>query len=165
MANELTIYECKAIQERIEAQIEANDGEITDEQLEALVKAQTTSIEKVGNLCGYMKFLEHGIDSCKKEEARIAQMRRVGSNRLEGIKKFLTPFVQDKGKLTVGTFRLSTRKSQSVIIDNGLYLAEEYWRTIPEEKLPDKIKIKETLNAGFPVDGAHLETSTHLQLR
>ncbi len=159
----LTIYNCQEIIRRIDTIAEQNDGILTDEQLQELVLAQTTSLAKLGSLCGFMKFLEHGIDACKKEEERIAAMHRAASNRLASVKKFLLPHVLEKGKITVDTFRLSTRKSTSVELADG-FNNMEYCNEIVTIK-PDKKKIKEALQDGRDVRGAVLSTTQHLQLK
>lgn len=162
--SDLTIYECKALIEQIEEIIEQNEGEITEEQMEELVKAQTTSIEKIGRLCGYMKHLEHRIGIAKLEEERIAHIRKVDTNRLANIKRFLVPYVESKKKIEVGTFKLSTRKSTSVEVD-AAFDESEYMRIIPESKAPDKKAIKEAIAKGVSFINARIITKTNLQFK
>lgn len=163
----LTIYECSAIIEQCDKLALENDGEIPDDMLEALVLAQTTSIEKLGKMCGFMKYIEHGIDACKKEEERIAKMRKVAQNRLKSIKKYLTPYVSEQGKpITVGTFKLSIRKSQSVMVsDDFAGEANREWCNKKITYAPDKNNIKMFLKTGAMIPGATLINTQNLQLR
>ena len=168
--NELTIYECTEIIERIEAIAKTNDGEITDEQLQALVEAQTTSLAKLSNLCGFMKHLEGGIALCETEIARISAMRRKAKNRLENVKRFLLPYLQAKGKpQTIGTFKLSTRKSTSTEVDEAWFFsqadAKSYCRHIPESWVPDKAAIKKRLQEGEEISGCTLVEKRTVQLK
>jgi hypothetical protein len=163
--SELTIYQCQGIITEIEKQA-AETGEITEEQLQALVLAQTTSIEKIGNLCGYIKYLEHGIIACDTELARIENMKIRATNRLASIKQFLTPYIESKGKLSVGTFTLSTRKSESVeILDPEFCKQNPDYSTVKTTVTPDKAKIKEAIKAGKRFDGVSIVAKKNLQIR
>lgn len=165
--NDLTIYECTAIIEKCDKLALENDGEIPEAMLEALVVAQTTSIEKLGKMCGFMKYIEHGIDACKKEEERIGKMRRLAVNRLKSIKKYLTPYVAEKGKpITVGTFKLSVRKSQSVMVsDDFAGEGNREWCKKEIKYTPDKTNMKIFLKTGAKIPGAELVTKQNLQLK
>ena len=160
--NKMTIYDC----ERVIAQIEeraSEDGEIGDEDLKSLVLAQTTSLAKLGKMCGYMKFLEHGISGCETEIARISAMKSNAMKRLESIKKFLVPYVKSKGKVTVDLFQLSTRRSESVRLINGF--DHEDWCNKKTTLVPDKAKIKAALRNGHKIGGAELVHKDNLQLK
>ena len=99
----MNIYDCQVILEELNALAAQNDGELSDEQLEIFVAAQTQSIVKLGKLVGAIKFIEQGVDFCKAEENRIAENRRKAENRLESIKRYLTPYVKQQGKVRLGT--------------------------------------------------------------
>jgi hypothetical protein len=168
----LSIYDCNAIIQQIDALAEANQGEITDEQLEKLVQAQTTSMVKLAGLCGFIKFIEHRIELCKEEEDRIAKMRKMAERRLKSIGDYLVPFVADyrtrEGHpLSVGTFTLSTRKSESVQIADDIQFAKDYPSLCVEKTTlsPNKATIKEAIKAGEIVSGAEIVTHTSLQLK
>lgn len=173
MTTELTIYQCADIITQMDKLAANNDGEISDEDLQALVEAHTTAITKLGNLCGYMQHLSGGIDLCKQEESRIASMRKRAERRLESIKRFLVPFVSqyrtEKGHpLTVGTFTLSTRKSTSVEVDDLNFFTDENKIQFCVEKIayqPDKAAIKEALQSGQSIIGARLSENESLQVK
>lgn len=174
MANELSIYECADIIQQIEAIAEQNDGEIPEDQLALLVQAQTTEMSKLNSLCGFMRFVQGRIDHCKTEEQRIAGIRKTAESRLESIKAFLVPFVsqyrKDKGHpLAVGTFTLSTRKSESVEIDELAFFTDENrakWCNRKESYVPDKKRIKTELdNPLATIAGAKIVESESLQVK
>jgi len=170
----LALYECSEIIAAIEARAEQAGGEISDEDLQALVVAQTTSMVKLEKLCGFVKFVEHTIDLCKQEETRLVAKRKTAERRLESIKKFLVPFVsqyrREKGHpVTVGTFTLSTRRSESVEIDELAFATDEnraHWCTEKVTYQPDKKRIKEELqNPLATITGASLVEKESLQIR
>jgi hypothetical protein len=160
----MNIYECDAIIKKVDDLAIQQDGEITEEQIQELTEAHTGSIESLGKLCNFMKYLEIGSKACKDEEARIKAMRTKADNRLKSIKKYLTPYVREHGKQAVGTFALSLRKSESVEVD-------EWFDDNPDYSVkkttysPDKKKIKEALKDGVVIVGASLVTKQNLQFK
>lgn len=164
----MNIYECDAIIKHVDDLACQNEGELTEDQIRELTEAHTGSIEALGKLCGYMKYLEHGITSCKTEEARIKDMRTKADNRIKSIKKYLTPYVQEHGKQDIGTFKLSMRKSQSVELDEWFDMDKESnmpYVNIKTTKAPDKKAIKEALGNGIEIVGAKIKTNQNLQFK
>lgn len=159
----MNIYDISLIESAIEKHAMDNDGEIPEELLKELVESQTKSVQQVEKLCHYIRHLEQGIDNCKAEEQRIKDMRQHAERRISSIKKYLTPYVLKKKKVDVGTFKLSSRRSQSVQLRDDFdvleYISEEVVRK------PDKIRIKEALKNGEDIPGAFLLNSDNLQLR
>ena len=143
--------------------IGTEDGEVTDEQLEAIVLRHTETLDKLKSLCGFIRYLEHGIDACKQERDRIAAMQRVAENRLQSIKTFLTPYVQEKGRIELGTVTLSVRKSTSVELKDGF--DDPYFCRVVTQQVPDKRAIKEALKNNETIDGAQLVTKFNLQVK
>jgi hypothetical protein len=163
MQDKLNIYECEELKLQIEARAEMNDGELSDADALAIVEIHTQSIEQLGKLVGYMKYLE-GFDLLAKTEIdRIRARQKSAASRLESIKRWLLPYIEQFGPKTIGTHRLSTRKSTGVLLaegfDNPQYCAIE---TLIK---PDKAKIKESIQNGIEVKGAVLEERIHLQIR
>ena len=152
----LTLYDYQELLDLIETSAEANNGEISDADMELLVQAQTGSIEKVENLCGYMKHLAGFADMAKAEADKVRAKAKAAENRLESIKRYLTPYLRSKGgKVEVGVHKLSIRKSKGVVLADG-FCHPEYCTTVEIIK-PDKKKIKESIESGVEVRGAVLE--------
>jgi hypothetical protein len=163
--NDLTLYQAQELLDEIESLAEQNGGEIPDDKLALFVEAQTTSIEKTGRLCGAINFLQSYAERCKVEELRIAENRKKAENKLASIKTFLAPIVKAKGKpWNVGTFTLSTRKSESVQIADD-FNAPAYMRTIPAKLEPDKAAIKDAIKSGKTIPGAELVEKTNLVIK
>jgi len=160
-----TLYECQSIIQQVEDRAAANDGELSEEDMQAIVVAQTSSMERLGGLVGYMKHLESWQATCKAEEARIAKRRKTAENRLSSIKKYLAPYIQITGKKTVGTHTLSLRKSQAVEVVEG-FANTEYGKHVTTFKA-DKAKIKADLKAhpDLVILGASLVTRQNLQVK
>ena len=169
----LSIYECSQIINEIETIAYLNDGEIPEEAIQELVEAQTTSIVKLKGLCGFMKHLEHGIALCEQEEERIAKMRKVAANRLESVKGYLLPYLVAKGKpVDVGTFKLSTRKSEAVAVNDEYFASwlnetqdKNYIREIPARWEVDKAAVKAALKEGKEIQGCTIEKRVSVQLK
>jgi len=158
----MTVYDCDHIIAQIENRM-TEDGEISDENMKALVLAQTTSLVKLGKMCGYMKYLEHGINNCDEELARISAMKNKAKNRLASIKGYLTPYIKSKGKITIESFQLSTRKSESIKLIDGF--DHKDWCNEKITLVPDKKKIKTALKNGKEIGGAELIVKDNLQLK
>ena len=159
----MNIYEIDIIENAIERIAKENDGEIPEFYLKQLVEAQAQSIAQIENLVKYIRHAEQFIDACKDEEKRISDRRRTTENRIESIKKYLTPFVDDRGKFDAGTFTLSTRKSSSVELEDN-FNDPDYCIQIISYK-PDKKKIKLDIESGKEIPGAKLIEKKNLQIK
>lgn len=165
MSQPETLYDCLSVLALIDEKAEANDGELTEEDMRAIVVAQTTSMDKLSSLIGYIKHLEAWQSTCKAEEQRIYKRRKTAENRLQSIKRFLTPYIEGRGTITVETVTLSLRKSQAVELEEGFY-NEMYGKNITTF-VPDKKQIKEFLKANpdTVIKGAELVTRQNLQIK
>jgi len=189
----MNIYECQALIEQLNDVAATNDGELTEEQLQSFVAAQTQNLASLGKLVGAIKLIEQGCDYCKAEEKRIAINRKRAENRLANIIKYLTPYVKQQGKIQVGTFTLSIRKSTSVEVAEGFN--DPFFCRIdaikkPSAKIieaariekeeaekenrpvdfviqtsPDKTAIKALLESGETIRGCELIEKDNLQIK
>jgi hypothetical protein len=155
----LSLYQCQELMN----QIETDDGELSEEQLQTIVQLHTQSIEKLKSMCGYIKYLEHGIEACKAEKERVNRMQKTAENRLVRIKEYLTPFVKDQGRVNMDTITLSVRKNVSVELEPGFH--NPYFCKVVKEFVPDKMAIREALKNEEKIDGAKLIISYNLQIK
>ena len=169
----LTLYECGDIFRLMTQYADPETGEITEEGISAIVAAQTTSLTHLTKLAKYIAFLTRFQEDCKMEENRIKSRRQIAENRVESIKKYLTPYVKAEMErlghpLTVGTHTLSTRKSEAVEVSD-LFTNDsqnrELWCTEKTTYTPDKAKIKEALKSGEQISGASLKENVSLQIQ
>jgi len=161
MNNQITrsLYQCQELMN----QIETDDGEISEEDMRTVVQLHTESTEKLKSMCGFIRYLEHGISACKAEKDRINCMQKAAENKLARVKEYLTPFVRDKGRINMDTFSLSVRKSVSVELEPGF--DNPYFCKVVKEFVPDKRAIKEALKNDEQIKGAQLVTGFHLQVK
>jgi len=164
MKNDLTLYDCDELIKLVEEQAEKNEGELSESDWQLLVDAQTKSMEKLQGLVYYISKMNRDIDNAEYEIERVKKYKETIINRLESIKRYLLPYVQEKGKITIGTHQLSIRNSKGVVLAEG-FNNRMYCRVIPESLDPDKKKIKESIESGIEVQGAVLEKRVSLQVK
>jgi len=160
----MNIYESLEIQDAIEELAEQNGGEISDDDFKLLIIAQTNSVQKLENVCKLVKHLEYFVENCKEEKARIMERQRIAENRIESVKRFLNPFILERGKLDAGTFKISNRKSEAVEIDNEDAIPAEY-KVIKQIISIDKAKVKEALKSGQHIEGARIAEHNNTQIK
>lgn len=153
------LYQCQELMN----QIETDEGEVSEEQLEAIVQLHTQSMEKLRSLCGFMKYLQNGIEACKAEKDRINRMQKAAENRLTRVKQYLAPYVKEQGPVRLDTLTLSVRKSTLVELEVGFN--NPYFCKVVKELVPDKKAIKEALKNDEKIEGARLITNFNLQVR
>jgi len=170
MSNTLSLYECQHIEQQIEDCAAQNDGEVSEEQLQALVEANATSIEKLSGLVAYIRHLDNFRSTGDGEIQRIRGLCNKAKKRLDNIKRFMLPFVETRRAkighpIDVGTSRLSTRKSTAVVITDPESFAAGAFPDLSTRKIiytPDKRAIKERLQKRTTHPGAELEQRTSL---
>jgi len=126
-------------------------------------------LTKVENLCKYVRHLELFQEQAKEEIKRINELKKKAEKRVNSIKKYMTPYVMQKGSVDAGTFKLSTRKFKSVDLSDEFFrvyeqIENEYLVPTTTYK-PDKKKIKADIEDGNEIPGARLITKENLQIR
>ena len=61
--------------------------------------------------------------------------------------------------------RVSIRQSEYIEIENEVSLPEECFTIHPEERVPNKKKIKELIESGYPLQGASILKRNNLQIK
>ena len=101
--------------------IEDQEGEITPEQEQYLAVTEKNFRDKLDGYAKAVKTFESFIDNCKEEEKRIHARRKVYENRIERLKKIMLEAVEMFGTdgkfIETGTFRISSRRSKSVVVN------------------------------------------------
>jgi hypothetical protein len=159
----MNLYNTIELEKQIEFIAEHNEGEVEENLFQQLIEAQTQSIVQIENLCKYIRNLELGIDMCRQEEDRIHVMRQKAENKIESIKKYIMPYVQIKGKIDAGTFKLLVRESKKVEVVNGFN--NPAYCNVKEVVTPDKIAIRKAIESGIVIDGAELVETGNLQIK
>jgi len=109
------------------------------------------------------------IDMLKSEIERISalvtrEQKRV--DRAENLIGRLFERIYEGKPINIGTFTVSYRKSEAVLIEDEASIPSEYMK-LPEPPLPkpDKTAIKEVLKTGAIIPGASLEVRQNLQIK
>jgi len=100
------------------------------------------------------------------EIKRIAEKKSRLSKKIDWLKKYLSISLENNGeeKKELGTFSLSFRKSQKLIIENEDKISEEFKKK-KEIISIDKLAIKKEIKNGAVIEGAKIETSKNLQIK
>ena len=163
---ELSFFACNDLIHEIEVLAKDNDGELTDEQVSALIEAQTQSPAKLLSLCNFLKLMESHSKTCKARKEEINETQK----RTEGVYgrmcDYLAEFIEAQGKsYHVQEYELKTRLSKSIKLidgfDNPLFCKIETVTVVT----PDKAAIKEALIAGEEVPGAELVEKLNLSIK
>lgn len=120
------------------AEIEANDGEVTEEQLKNLQISEDKLIEKLNNYYKAITIWENNAAECKNEKKRINTTQKKFEKRVESLKSRMLEAVElfgQEGKknkyIELSTVRLSTKHNKKIItndirIDNFIQLFRSY---------------------------------------
>lgn len=162
--NALTLYQMTEEQLRLNALLEETGGELTPEIEEALAINEGNFLTKSENYAKTISYYKSMIDAVDNEAKRLAAIKKTCSNIVDRMKESLSNAMVafGKEKVEVGTYKLSFRSADSVIIDDELLIPDSC-KSI-EVKI-SKTAIKDLIKKGEEVPGAHIETNKSLQIR
>jgi len=128
---------------------------------------QGTVAEKAEGILMVMKTLEAEQDAYTKEIARLNDLKSKAKKKVDSMKDYLSYNLQqmDINKLDTPLFKLSFRKSESLVIDE-INEVPDFFKTIEHSVKIDKNNLKahiKTTNGG--VSGCHIETKQNLQIK
>ena len=163
---ELSFFACKDLIHEIETLSKENDGELTDEQMSALIEAHTQAPAKLLSLCNFLKLMEAHSKICKERKKEINDTQKRAEGVYGRMCAYLAMFIDTQGKsYHCGEYELKTRLSKSVKLvegfDNPLFCKSETVTMLT----PDKAAIKEALLAGEEVPGAELVKKLNLSIK
>lgn len=150
-----TLYELtEAFQE-----LYVND-ELTDEEVEEKLQALNMELDaKVANGIGLIQTLKAAIEGMKAEETRLKQRRSALENRISKIKDYYQSELTAIGKKKILTSRgtMTIAKCGGKVplkIDDENLIPQDFKKIVYEV---DKDKLREALEDGEIISGAHLE--------
>lgn len=156
---------------KLHDEIADNDGILTDE-LEKRLDASTLDFQaKAENIGKWVLSLSGDTSAIESEIARLARRKEIIENLQKRLKNYLKLQMEriEKTKLELPTFTVSVCKSPArLMILDEKKLPPEYFIVVPEHVELDKTgreRLKENLKNGVVVDGAILETGTHLRIK
>lgn len=160
----LTLYELTESMKDLKSVLENSDR--PEELVEYLDAVDLQLVEKVDNIVRFTNNDELTVAAIDAEIKRLSELKMVFSNRrkrlLDYVKYVMEKF--DVKKIETNFARLSFRSAKSVVVDDKELLPAEFIKvkTVAE---PDKIAIKEAIESGKNVPGAHIETNQQLQVK
>lgn len=159
----MNIYDVYDIDHELHSIASENDGVIPDDLYKAFVEKKLKAADELEKLASWIKESEMFQQSCADEIKRIREKADASKKRVEKIKEYMTPYVKQYGPLTAGTFKLSTRLSKGVVIEDGFSNINFMREKIVHE--PDKPLIKAALDSGTIIDGASIVEKDNLQVK
>lgn len=109
------------------------------------------------------------VDMLKSEIERLEKLAGTEQKRIDRAEHLIGRLFERvyEGKpINVGTFVVSYRKSDAVIIEDETRIPSEFMKTPePPAPKPDKTAIKEAIKGGAVIPGASIETRNNLQIK
>lgn len=131
--------------------IDTESGEVFEaEELEKLAIEKETKQE---NVALYIKELKAEAKALDEEKKRIEARKTAAENRAEYFKRYLESSLAGE-KFKTARVSVSYRKSSSVEVTDEAALDDKFFKI---EKKVSKTAIKEAIEAGETVKGAHIE--------
>ncbi len=141
-----------------------NIEDFEEEELEKYSKAlKIQEKNKVNAIGGYLRETELVAENAKNEAKRILEIAKFYENRAKRIKQSIQWAMESREieKIETDRFRISFRKSESVVVDNAI-LDKKFQKIIVT---PDKIAIKKAIKNGEEVIGAKIITNKNLSIK
>lgn len=138
-------------------------GDIPDEAVNDTL--ESLGVEgKIEDYCHVIAQFNADVVMFDNEIERLKAKKDAAKKGVERMKGALSAYMQAVGreKEKAGTFTLSFRKSEAVVINDELALPAEYVKT---KTTPDKTAIKKAIKDGAEVPGAELQVNQNLQIK
>lgn len=164
--NTPTLYGITAELNAILAQLEELGGEITPELEQALAINEEQFVQKAEDYGHAILNLKAMATAAKAEKDRLAALQKFYENAQKRLTDALSTAMQVFGqdKVENATMRLSLRHSTATEVDDLDQLPAEY-KTTKVEVVADKTAIKNAIQSGEAVPGAHLVENVSLQIK
>ena len=143
----------------------ATDANVTEEEVDAALNALDGEIEdKVSGGIAVIQELKHRAAAIDAEIKRLSQMKKTTEARIEHIKQYYFDNLTSIGKTKIWTDRgtMTIAKSggkRPLVIDDEDLIPFDF-KQIVSTTVIDKDTIREALERGVEVDGAHLGERT-----
>ena len=160
------IFSIQSEYRQLAATIIDNDGEATDEQIEALQITEKQLYVKSENYCWLVKETQGEVDFITSEIERLSKAKKVRENLIDRLKDTVLQAMQmvELKEIKTPVMKISIRESEAVEIVNEAQLSDIFMKE-KVTKTPDKIMLKEALKQGQNVEGAILQKNYSLQIK
>ena len=133
--------------------------EIDEDKFEELSLSREAKIE---NICLWIKNLKAEIEALKAEKDAFAKRQRSAENKMESLKRYITGYL-DGTSFESAKVKVSFRKSESIEIEEGTIIPDEYLRF--KEPEINKTDLKNALKAGIHIQGVQLVENQNIQIK
>ena len=144
-------------------EIEANEGILTDEQIEALEITEKDLQSKSIAYLEVIKGKEAFVSQIDEEIKRLTALKKVNNNITARLKDNLLNAVKMFGGFEVGLTKFGTRKSQSISVEDVNSLPSEY-KVVEITESADKKHLKEAIKSGESIPGVELNDNLSLKI-
>ena len=143
------------------------EGEVTEEQEVSLGICKDELQVKATNYALIILDMKSKIQSIKNELERLNKLKNSFQKVEEKLEEHLLDAMDHFNikKIESDLVKISLRQSEYVEIENVVSLPEECFTFIPEEIVPNKKKIKELIESGYPLQGASILKRNNLQIK
>lgn len=143
--------------------------EATDEEIAALLAPLEGAIAAKGqNVAAYCLNLEAEAEAVLAASQKLKARADAAKRRTESLRRYLYENMRTLGiteiKANDGTFAAKIKKNPPAVEITGPIPAE-YEKVIPEQRVPDKAKLKDELKAGVIIEGARLVQGERLEIK
>ena len=146
--------------ENSDGYVDTETGELIDtEALDELVMERDT---KIRNIACWIKNLESDEKALAEQIRTFTARKNAAKNKRESLKSYLAAFLNGK-KWQNSEVAISWRKSESVEVEEGAAIPEQYLRY--KEPEINKAQLKADLKAGTVVYGCQLVTKNNIQVK
>lgn len=160
MSEKVSLYNILEAEDFIERMKQEDDVEL--EEFSKTLAIQEKN--KVNAIVGFLRETELTAESAEIESKRLADIAKFYKNRVERVKQSVKLAMESHGieKIETDMFRISFRKSESVLVDDVEVLPAEY---VVLKKSADKTAIKKAIKDGKNVEGARIIANNNLQIK
>jgi len=145
-------------------EINEAEGELTDEQNELLIINENQLKGKTMAYLEVIKTKEAFNSNIDEEINRLQAMKKRNTNLVDRLNNSLLDAVKLYGDITSGLITFTTRKSESINIDDEDLIDKEY-KTVKVTTSVSKADIKKAIKQGVEVPGASLITNLNLRVK
>lgn len=141
--------------------VDTETGEIIDpEKLDALEMEREKKIEAV---ILWRKDLLAEAEAVKKEADVLSKRAKSCENKAEQLKNYIS-YALNGEKFKTDRCSVSYRKTSGVVLDDIYKVSAKFWGDIKESWI-SKTKIKEAIEKGETVEGAHIEERQSISIK
>lgn len=148
------------------AEIEEEGGVLTPELEQEIESNERDFNNKVENYVKMIRHWEGEVNTIKNEIERLNDLKNRKEKSIETLEDNLSEALQLRNidKLTVGTNKLSFRKSETLEVTDPEGVPEEFIKSVTTESI-DKTALKKWIKDGNTTDSAYIKENKNLQIK